>query len=183
MKTEKWLPVTGMEDFFEVSDAGRIRAVERIVRFVSKKGNESWRLKKSRIICTQVINSGYDLVHLNVNDTRKARTVHSVVAEAFIGPRPKGMDVCHNNGNRRDNRAVNLRYDTRSADHLDRIAHGTIYGPETSHKLTASIAEFIRSTDNGTREFRKRAAFVFGVSEKAIRRVLRKDSWKYAQSQ
>jgi hypothetical protein len=177
---EVWKPVVGMERFFEVSDAGRIRTVERKVRFVSKKGNESWRTKKSHIMRTQVINSGYDLVHLSIDYVRKAKTVHSVVAEAFIGPRPKGLDVCHNNGNRRDNRAENLRYDTRSANHLDRIAHGTIYGPEGCHKLTASIAEFIRSTYDGTPEFTKRAALVFGVNEHSIRKVLRKASWKYA---
>lgn len=180
MKSETWLPVVGMEGFFEVSDLGRIRTVEREVRFVSKKGNESWRTKKAHIVKTQVLNSGYDLAHLSVNEVRKAKTVHSVVAAAFIGPRPKGLDVCHNNGSKRDNRAVNLRYDTRSANHLDRISHGTIYGPEGSHKLTASIAEFIRSTNDGTPEFRQRAALVFGVTEKAIYRVLRRVSWKYA---
>lgn len=180
MRAEVWKPVIGMEGFFEVSDAGRIRAVERTVRFVSKKGNESWRTKKAHIMRTQVTNSGYDLAHLSIDDVRKAKTVHSIVAAAFIGPRPKGLDVCHNNGDRRDNRAVNLRYDTRSANHLDRVAHGTIYSPNGSSKLNPSIAEFIRSTNDGTPEFVKRAATTFKVSAHTIRKVLRKASWKYA---
>lgn len=180
MKAEAWLPVVGMEGFFEVSDAGRIRTVEREVRFVSKKGNESWRTKKPHVMCTQIINSGYVLVHLSIHDARKARTVHTVVAEAFIGPRPKGFDVCHNNGNRQDNRAENLRYDTRSANHLDRIAHGTIYSPKSVYKLSPSIADFIRFVDDGTPEFVQRAALAFGVQAHTIRRVLTKVLWKYA---
>jgi hypothetical protein len=180
VKAEKWLPVVGMEGFFEVSDAGRIRTVEREVRFVSKKGNEAWRTKKPHIMHTQLINSGYDLVHLSIDEVRKARTVHTVVAEAFIGPRPKGMDVCHNNSDKQDNRAVNLRYDTRKGNFSDKLANGTIYGCNRNFKLNPSIANFIRFVDDGTPEFARRAAFAFGVKVQTIRRIRTKVLWKYA---
>lgn len=44
---------------------------------------------------------------------------------AFIGPPPEGMEVCHNNGNPRDNRVVNLRYDSTRQNILDQVRHGT----------------------------------------------------------
>jgi hypothetical protein len=44
---------------------------------------------------------------------------------AHVGPRPDGMQVCHNNGLRTDNRLSNLRYDTASGNMRDRILHGT----------------------------------------------------------
>jgi hypothetical protein len=42
----------------------------------------------------------------------------------FIGPRPDGLDVCHNNGDRLDNQVGNLRYGTRSENMLDTVPHG-----------------------------------------------------------
>ena len=40
----------------------------------------------------------------------KGRTVHTLVAEAWIGPKPSGYEIDHVNSNPRDNRLVNLRY-------------------------------------------------------------------------
>lgn len=53
-------------------------------------------------------NSGY----LIMNVEGKTRTVHSLVAEAFLGPRPEGYDIDHINSTKTDNRAENLRYVT-----------------------------------------------------------------------
>jgi hypothetical protein len=69
-----------------------------------------------------IASSGYPTVALGRGRTR---TVHSLVAEAFIGPRPHGMEVRHINGVRTDPRRVNLCYGTRSENILDAVAHGT----------------------------------------------------------
>lgn len=176
---ENWLPVVGLEGFFEVSDLGRIRTVGRMVRFLDKRGAEQFRLKAPKIVATQKINSGYIVVHMSANRVRRARTVHSVVAEAFIGPRPKGLDVCHNNGDRLDNRAGNLRYDTRSNNQLDRIVHGTIYDSNTAAKLSVMAVQLIRDLNDGSTGYIKRMAEISGVTESTIRRVIRRKAWKY----
>ena len=51
--------------------------------------------------------------------------VHAVVAYLFIGPRPPGLMVLHNNGDFRDNRVVNLRYGTAMENFEDAVRHGT----------------------------------------------------------
>lgn len=51
-------------------------------------------------------------------------TVHGLVAEVFIGPRPEGLDVCHNDGDKSNNRASNLRYDTHSENQKDEVRAG-----------------------------------------------------------
>lgn len=53
------------------------------------------------------------------------RSIHSMVAEAFIGPCPSGQEVRHKNGKRDDPRASNLEYGTRSDNVRDAIKHGT----------------------------------------------------------
>lgn len=179
MPNEQWKPVAGLEGAFEVSDHGRIRSVDRMVRFVDKAGQEQHRLKRGKVIPAHKINSGYLVAHMSLDGRRVARTVHSIVAEAFIGPRPKGMDVCHNDGDRLNNRADNLRYDTRAGNHADRILHGTIYDGATAAKLSVLAVQLIRDLSDGTDAYIKRMAKAAGVTEKTVKRILRKELWKY----
>ena len=72
--------------------------------------------------------------------------VHRLIAEAFHGPCPAGMECCHNNGIRHDNRESNLRWGTRSENFLDKRAHGTAGVGElnSASKLTNEQALDIR---------------------------------------
>ena len=99
-------------------------------------------------------------------------TVHQLVAEAFIGPRPPGLDVCHRDGNRKNNRPENLRYGTRSDNLADRDLHGTHQRGERnpSARLTDSQAEEIRARRQ-TGELLSSLAGTFGVRESTISRI------------
>jgi hypothetical protein len=55
----------------------------------------------------------------------KNYSVHHLVLETFVGPRPAGMHACHNNGIPHDNRLENLRYDTPAGNSADQKRHGT----------------------------------------------------------
>jgi hypothetical protein len=89
---EQWSPV-GRLGFFEVSSWGRVRA--------SRTG---------RIKPPTVAKSGFMVVNLYAAGRSSVRNVHSVVAEAFLGPRPSRMMVGHRDGDRRNNRPENLEY-------------------------------------------------------------------------
>lgn len=56
---------------------------------------------------------------------QKNRLVHQLVAEAFRGPRPEGMETRHLDGDMANNRADNLVYGTHADNVRDSIAHGT----------------------------------------------------------
>lgn len=45
--------------------------------------------------------------------------VHQLVANAFLGPTPKGKEILHKNGNSKDNRVSNLRFGTRTENIID----------------------------------------------------------------
>ena len=56
----------------------------------------------------------------------------------FINPCPDGMECCHNDGDHTNNWLSNLRWDTRSANQMDRVDHSTSNRGERcgAHKLT-----------------------------------------------
>lgn len=68
---------------------------------------------------------GYRTVNIYINKKLHVRTVHRVVLETFVGLRPDGMECCHGNGVRSDNRLENLRWDTHEANEADKVRHGT----------------------------------------------------------
>lgn len=123
MSTEVWKPVLGYEGYYEVSDLGNVRGLPRQVVHGGRSapGALVWKtgkdLSPGRHVC------GYLFVNLQMRGSIKPRTVHRIVLEAFCGPKPDGMEACHGNGIRTDNRLANLRWDTRRANHADKKIH------------------------------------------------------------
>lgn len=64
-----------------------------------------------------------------------SRNIHSVVAEAFIGPRPTGMVVRHVDGNRYNNAASNLAYGTPNENVYDSVKHKTYKGSKNGRAV------------------------------------------------
>ncbi len=92
---------------------------------------------------------------------------------AYVGPQPKGMEACHENGDCTDDSADNLRWDTPINNKADMVRHGTQPRGEASSsaKLTdAQAADIIRRRKAGERNMN--LAVEFGVTPALI-------SWIY----
>lgn len=127
---ERWKPVNGYEGIYEVSDHGRVRSIDRTVTY----SNGQVHRYKGKILRTPLMQqTGYPFVSLHIQGERQVRTVHSLVAETFIGTRPEGMEVCHNDGDRTNNHLDNLRYGTSSDNNLDQLRHGTHTNAAKTH--------------------------------------------------
>lgn len=90
---------------YEVSDEGGIRRAHHVLKPTPN-------------------NSGHMYVALWHNRRKTRVYVHQLVAEEFIGPRPDGMKVCHNDGDHGNNAVSNLRYDTQAENIRDQVRHG-----------------------------------------------------------
>jgi hypothetical protein len=119
MSDEQWRAVVGYEGLYEVSDQGRVRSLTRTCWDAT--GTKA-RTRKGQYLKPGA-SRGYLSVRLCRNGSIQTLTVHSLVAAAFIGPRPEGMQVCHWNGNGGDNRLANLRYDSPSSNQLDTVRY------------------------------------------------------------
>lgn len=111
---EQWLPVVGYESTHEISNQGNIKS-------------------RGKPLKTYVTKTGRIRVGLYVGGTRKQVYVHRLVAEAFIGPCPQGMECCHNDGNPKNNHVENLRWDTKSSNQRDKEKHGTNHELNKTH--------------------------------------------------
>ena len=118
---ERWKPVTGYEGIYEVSSHGRVRSIDRTVTYSDGRVCR----RKGKVLSVRFDKYEYQIVGLCNQGKCQTRTVHSLVAEAFIGTRPEGMEVCHNDGRKTNNHVDNLRYGTSSDNALDKVRHGT----------------------------------------------------------
>jgi hypothetical protein len=119
---ERWRPVPGWADSYQVSDAGRVRSVDRIVR---RSDGRTQRCAGVVLAPARHPVSGYLYVNLKRHGSQRQRAVHRLVLEAFVGPCPLGMEGCHSDGDQLNNRLRNLRWDTPSNNRLDTVRHGT----------------------------------------------------------
>lgn len=166
--TEEWRPVVGYEGQYEVSNLGRVRSLAREV----KNGRGVRRLRE-RILKPRRRNQ---YGHAGVVLTgQRHRTVHSLVAEAFIGPRPEGLEVRHLNGDRTDNRATNLAYGTRSENHRDCYFYGGKHG---RGKLTrGQVLEIKERLAHG--EQQSRIAKCYDVNDGTIHEIRTGKTFSY----
>lgn len=116
---ERWLPIAGYEDLYEVSNLGRVRGIRKSGKGARPTGPDG-TLKPA------LDGSGYRFVGLSRNRKNVIRKVHVLVLEAFTGPRPSDLHQArHLNGDRTCNEASNLAWGTASENQLDTVRHGT----------------------------------------------------------
>jgi len=123
---EEWRPVPEWDGLYEVSNLGRVRSLDRCVPY-GRYGNTKYRGRVLR----PGWSTGY--AHVNLVETgqgvRECYYVHDLVLAAFVGPKPEGVEVCYGPAGASDNSLTNLRYDTRSANALDRHRWGRGWTP------------------------------------------------------
>ena len=113
------MPIVGWEGFYEISNLGRVRGVSRSIAM-----RDGRTYTKESLVLKEQWGRGYATVRLRKPGVQQAIRIHREVLKAFVGPCPPGMEACHNNDVRQDNRLENLRWDTRSANHIDAVSNG-----------------------------------------------------------
>lgn len=119
LEGEEWRAVRGFEGIYEVSNNGRVKRLAHVDRYVRKDtGKETERHVSEKLIKVSDKDEYYE-INLRYKDKSEYRTVHRMVAEAFVD-NPNNLPVInHKNGDKHDNRAENLEWTT----HQENIQH------------------------------------------------------------
>ena len=112
---EIWKDIEGYEGIYCVSNMGRVKSLKKGVETILKPFDKG---------------KGYLAVDLNVHSVSKKVRVHQLVAKAFLGHTPSGMELVinHKNRNRSDNSVDNLEVITnRKNCHFKHIGTSSKY--------------------------------------------------------
>lgn len=103
---EEWRDVVGFEQYYQVSNKGRVRSKDRI----SKSNKNGSCIHYGTIINGAINKAGYRRVIIKIRPFSKLIFVHRLVAEAFI-PNPNNLPfVNHKDENPLNNCAENLEW-------------------------------------------------------------------------
>ena len=116
--TEIWKPVRGYEEYYEVSNLGRVRSLDRWISVCPKGKNSYQVLHCGRILRPLTLRNGYLRVCLQVEKNRSDFLVHRLVAEAFLERKPEMNQVNHIDYQRQNNRVDNLEWTTPHLNNL-----------------------------------------------------------------
>lgn len=178
---EIWKPVVGWEGQYEVSNMGRVFSVERMVSGRKRPdGSHHMRRCRARLL-TPWLESGYPRVSMGSGRAEHPQpNIHRLVLEAFIGSCPDGMECCHGDGNKTNNRLDNLRWDTKTANQADRLAHGTACVGETHPNSKLTVADVRTMRERRARgEPLKSLARAYGVTTTTICDICKRHSWSH----
>lgn len=130
---ENWKPVPDFETVYEASDRGRVRSV----RYIDARG----RVRKSRLMEPIVHTNGYPCVRLTKARKRIRRSVHQLVLEAFVGPKPENQCARHLDGNPLNNQLSNLKWGTYSENAKDCVKHRGMMGARKRKEFEGASPE------------------------------------------
>ncbi len=178
MTKEAWKSIRGYKDYYEVSDLGRVRSLDRVVP------NPRWGFQKckGRIKSLTPGSGGYLVVTLSKYGKDTVCMVHRLVLSAFKGKCPPGKQCCHNDGDRENNCVKNLRWDTSRNNHFDKLNHGTFQRGEMHGNALLTekkVIEILSLLDMGRRPLD--IADKFNISPCTVSDIKRNKSWKHVK--
>lgn len=120
----EWRPVAGFEGFYEVSNHGGVRSVDRTIWV---NGRNLHRKLKGKLLTQKSRDGEHFYVDLSRGNEVERKWVHRLVLEAFVSPMGEAELARHRDGNARNNHVENLAWGSFAENNLDTVAHGNHY--------------------------------------------------------
>lgn len=175
---ETWKPIIGYENYYEVSDKGRVKSLNRYVNQIYGA-----RIVKSKILSPSLNKkNGYFFVNLSLLGKIKAHLIHRLVAIAFIPNPEKKSEVNHVKNeegvvDKQDNRSCVLEWNTSEENKKNAVIDGLILKGEQKHLSKLSEKDVFEIRDSTLTQ--KELSVKYKVSHGLISRVKKRLCWKH----
>lgn len=117
---EIWLPIKGFVDFYSISNQARVRSEHRIVT----RGEFTYTVAE-KFMSISPNTDGYLTVKLTRDGISTTYYVHDLLLQAFVGPKPEGLEVRHLDDDKGNCRLTNLAYGSHAQNMADSVRNGT----------------------------------------------------------
>lgn len=104
-------------------------------------------------------------------------SIGPLVLTTFVGPKPTGMECCHEDGNPLNNHTSNLRWDSHLANMKDMRRHWTANGKngkKTPYEMAVIILQIARDYKLGDTKVSR----IVGLPKPTIAEILYRKGWK-----
>ena len=175
---EIWKDIKGYEGYYQVSNYGKIKSLERF-----RENGFGGYIHKERILKSQTGCNGYEFINLSKKGIVKHLCIHRFVAIAFI-PNPEDKPCTnHKNGIRTDNRLSNLEWATYSENAI----HGIKRNGNWIVKGEKHPKAFFKNSDilkirhlYKSKKMRKcEIAKKYNTNQSTIHSIIIRKSWKH----
>ena len=175
---EEWRPIHGFLGYYEVSNLGRVKSVDRYVP--NPKGGKA--LRKGKILEGTIDNYGYRRYTLRKGIEKKThKRGHKLVADAFI-PNPKDLTIInHLDGDKQNNHISNLEWCThrQNSQHAESMGLVNHVKGSKHHKATTTeddVRKMRRLYAKGNHT-QKQIAEIFSINPNTIKHILAGRTW------
>lgn len=187
MEEETWKDIENFEGFYQVSSHGKVKRLNGTVKRFQQGRKEPiiQPIKEKVLALTKNVKSGYPTVQLCKEGVCKVKTVHTLVANAFL-EKPKDLtgyiQVCHEDGNPENAYYRNLRFDNPVGNAKDRHKHGTDAKGENNpaaivtEKEVARIKRLLQESDTI-----KEVSDMTGYGYSLVRSISQGVRWSWVQ--
>lgn len=133
MNKEIWKNIEGYENYYQVSNYGKVKSLKRIII----RGDNKPYPQKEQLLKPGKTKKGYLQVALTKEFKTKPCRVHRLVAQAFIPNQNNLPQVNHIDGNKENNNVSNLEW----VSNYDNMQHSIKTGLRDTHKISKKLIE------------------------------------------
>lgn len=162
---EIWKDIPGYEGFYQISNLGTVKSLERTI--FSESSSVKQRVLKEKVIQPHLSGDStkYPTIQIQKDGKKQKFKIHLLLLELFKGKRPSPDHVArHLNDNPMDFSLSNLEWGTHSQNMKDKFVNGYVHHGK---KLSDIEIEKIKKDNRTQRDI----AADYGVNQKTIWRI------------
>ena len=176
---EIWKDIKGYEGYYQVSNLGRVKSLDRVATYSDKKVHHL----KGRVLKPMVTKHGYEIVDLRKDRKRKTSKVHRLVAIAFLDNPKNKPQVNHIDGVKLNNNLNNLEWVTNAENIRHAYKKGLINTAKgerhAQSKITKEQVLEIRDIYSKGGLTQEQVGQLFGIDQTHVSDIVNKRSWTH----